>query len=240
MNKIRRLSVSHNEGHFGDSRRRPAYYACPLRSREAIVQYLTSEQHWQRCGWRYHDGTYLFCFNVKLHGIDLSFEHLLELHRSELPDDPAYLERCQQHYDELYRSDTFKLFDYALEDVRRCVIEESRNRDGRWQLVVSDSYNRLWAGTRVSVELGFHGRSGGWLVVERFQGIALNSSLDLASEDEIDYHTLRQLYEYIVMCSHDFSRENCNRATEHAAAWQFFERDCDEIPLTRNMIGDGI
>jgi hypothetical protein len=219
-------------GH-GDEPARPEAYRVPLKSRLAIAHWLNSQANWETRSYDYN--TWLFCFNVKLYALDLSFDHLLERWNrsgeigadSPLLLDATYVADCRKKYDELYGKDNQRLYDYAVEDASRNVTDD-------------DTYNTLWVDSSIKVTKGFKGRSGGWLVIYKFNGIELTRDLDLTDPDQIDYKTLRQLYEYIVMMSHDFGEGKPEAEVEYQAAWLFFNHDCEEIPRVVDEVGSHI
>lgn len=230
-------------GMHGTEEKRPEYYRCPLRSRASIVAWLRGNKHWTRHADR--DTVHLFAFNVKLHNLDFSFDNLWAKFQEsgyaseEQMTDKAWLAACRKHFDEEGGERNQRLWEYSVSDACDQVVSTVRVKD-KWVVCTADTYSRTWSRDDVDVDLGFHGRSGGWLVIEKFQGLKLTRSLDLEDPDEIDYRTLRLLYEYVTMLSHDFRDGQPELAVEDAAAFMFFENSCSDIPTASVMTGDGI
>lgn len=148
-------SLSKDGQKHGQEKGRPAYYRLPLNRRDRIVDFLKGENGWSHVGGcNYNHKSWYFGFDVKLHGLDLSFDHLLDVYRksgemgkdSPLAEgvDPAYVDACRTRYNEVYSDgdDTSSLWDMAVEDARRHVVEGD---DGE----ASDSYGYTWSGHKV-------------------------------------------------------------------------------------------
>ena len=216
---------------------KPAYYRTPLKRREDIVAYLLN-----RSG--HSDGrhSYRFAFNVKLHGLDLDFDHLLEVRRKADGDDSlhdaGYVEDCREVYNREYCGGrrTESLYQMALEDAQRNVIEwDGRARKYR----TSDTFSALWDGTPVDAVLAFIGRCAGWIVLERFNGYALTGDIsDVLADMPMD--ELRRLYQYVVMLEHDLRREAAVAEVEHQAAFNLFENLCANVERPGVHMGAGI
>ncbi len=193
--------------------RKPDYYQTPLRSRRDIVGFIVNATH-QR-------DSAPFCFNVKVYGVNLEFEHLLDLYR-EYEGDPIFthnddwLKAAKEQFDESEED----LFDWGIEGARDLVTD-------------SDCFNHLWDGTPVDVEYSFEGRSGGWLSLNRFDGVDFTTTTDEDYDTllmEQDYAWLRRLYQLIVMLKHDLRREAVQAEVEHHAAFDLFVNACASIP----------
>lgn len=186
----------------------PAAYAAPLRSRAAILAFLATAAN-SRPGYG------LFAFNVKAYSVDLSFDNLAKRAREsgELSADvsPRYLAECR----ELHDAD--RLYEWAIERARESVTD-------------CDTHRILWDGSETLAEWSFAGRSGGWLVLESFEGVPLRNGLDAQGIIEgMAYPQLRRLYRFIVQCLHDFRREAVKSEIEHVAAFDLFANVCAEV-----------
>ena len=164
-----------------------------------------------------HRGNWLFCFNVKLYNLDLSFGNLLEVHKKsgycENPD-ATWVEGCRSEYAAVEQY----LWHWGVEDAG------SQFTTGRAGYPDDDAYNMLWDGRACVTRFSFCGRSGGWLVMSRFNGLTLTTELEL---EELDYRELRDLAEMV----HFVSRavEDRHQCVETAAAFAFFENTCRDV-----------
>jgi len=203
------------------ARKMPDYYRAPLRRRRGIASFLLSSYR-QHTSQDY--GMLLLTWDVKLYGLNLDFEHLLEVHRQDYnPDD--YGEAWLAAARDLYESqDLNRLEEHAAEDARRHVNED-------------DTYKQLWDGTPLDVEYDFIGRSGGHIALTKFDGAELftrgrpGGLLATATIGDLDlpFEDLRRLYRLVVMLDHDFTRGAARAEVEHQAAFLFFENRRDEI-----------
>lgn len=213
----------------------PDYYKTPLRSRKDIAAFIFDATH-QRI---YDHQCHPFCFNVKCHDVDFSFDHLLEVLR-EMEDDPKYT-----HNDgwlaitrERFPSTENSLWEWGQEHA----CSQFVGRGGSNQ-PDSDCYTHLWDGTSLDIRYSFEGRSGGWLSINKFQGLDFNghattdeywrgvietAKWDGEEEPIMDYKTVRQLYQLVTMLEHDLRKPH--RAVEEGAAWDFFVNVCADIP----------
>lgn len=165
-----------------------------------------------------------FCWNVKLRRLDLSFDNLMAVYRkwedSRLTD-PATVEKCRQVYDQKHGDDTEGLYEIAVELACEHVVESNDT---------ADSYKTLWFGGDIRPVLRFGGRSGGWIYLESFNG---HNLLDAHEDDirdvlnEMDWHTLKLLYAFVVMCNADFADPDTE--VEIQAACQFFGSALNEL-----------
>lgn len=191
--------------------KKPEVYQTPLKKRSDIIAFLEDATHQRHYDGHWHP----LCFNVKIHTIDLSFDHLLKLWR-ENEGNPLYthnedwLKAAKEQYDESEES----LFDWGIEDARRGFTD-------------SDSYNHLWDGTKIDVEYSFEGRSGGWLSITKFDGYKI-SQREKFDFTEMEYPTLRKLYQLVIMLKHDL--KNPEKEVEWQAAFNFFANACCDIP----------
>jgi len=223
---------------------KPEYMVGP-RNRTDIAKFLTSEDGWQE---RHYDDGYLFCFNVKLHGLDLSFDHLLEVAKENgidvSPDDAGWVERTIDRYNETYDNGGG-----GIEYLWQAAVEEAQgNFVGGGGCPDDDSYNMLWDGTEVHARFGFKGRSNGWLVLKEFgvkngpiYKLTPNDVMFTDSADDeptyisiMDYRTLRGLDEYLRFVSN--SVKNPEKAVEEIAASFFFGSICEDIQTTEDLV----
>ena len=194
--------------------RKPDYYKTPLRTRRAITDFIVANTEQ-----RHYDTPHLICFNVKAYHVDLDFNHLLALFCRE-EGDPlfAHDDQWRKAAKEVYQEVSNDLWDFALEDARS-VFDDT------------DCYNHLWDGTPVNVAYSFEGRSGGWLSLNRFDGVSFTEEHDLAILLNCQsYRWLRRLYQLIVMLVHDLRSEAVESEIEHHAAFNLFENCCADIP----------
>lgn len=215
--------------------KKPEYYRTPLRSRKSIADFLLGVGSYLG-----RDGS-IFCFNVKAHGTDLSFDHLLEVFKGSgygggYLENDDYLEAAREKHEEVGEN---RLWEYGQE--------------GAWRLVTdSDCYNHLWDGTPVDVEYGSAGRSSGYIVIRKFEGWNMSRTdrnywrrvfegcphaegTEAYDDWHLDYDdmpmdTLKKLYQLVVMLVHDFSQETAVKEIEYQAAFDFFENCCNRIP----------
>lgn len=195
---------------------KPDYYRTPLRSREAIVEWIIQNTKQRMYDHRPHP----FCFNVKCYRVNLDFEHLLGIYRNMEGDPPfthfaEWLEPVKARYEEV-KDD---LFTWGVEDARRLFTD-------------SDGFNSLWDGTNVKAEYSFEGRNGGWLSLNNFDGedfTTRDGGYDDLREclNGQDYAWLRRLYQLIVMLKHAVSK--AQEEVETQAAFNFFANACAGI-----------
>ena len=237
----------------------PDYYKTPLRSRDAIVDYLLRLCPARRGGsdYRYYEnlgtnawtqlgsGPWLFCWNVKARKVDFSFNNLLKRYQEtqgELPGESAWVEKARHVYAGI-NQDNF--WEWGVEGARRPFVDDERSAQGR---PGDDGYNMLWDGTPVDARFMFAGRSGGWLVLTRFNRQTLSKS-DLVTyvigdeartikglhEDtayyfnDWSYKDLRKLYKYVVMLDADLQRDTPEDRIEECAAFDFVANLCGHI-----------
>lgn len=204
----------------------PEKYRAPLRNRKAIIAWITSGRGVGAQHERHSDfnTTYPIAFNVKLRGLNLSFDNLLKIHLKDSGDfgngalqDVDYIDRLRVYFD---AQDEDKRCEYAVEATCNNVVDYGHT---------TDPYKDLWDGTPMRAELCFFGRSGGWLGVEKLLGVNLTSrDFDLTEWlDGLDYADLRNVYRYLVMLGADFGGRNPEDEVEYHAADRFFEVDLD-------------
>jgi hypothetical protein len=198
--------------------KRPSCYRAPLRSRKDIIAFLMGHDNYYRHAPSTNSP---LAWNVRDYDSDLSAAHLIEVYRRDVGDEP-WLDFPEWRQPALakYEEVKDKLWDWAIEDARRRVQDD-------------EAYRYLWDGTPIDVEYRFVGRSGGWLVLTKFEGDCLEN----IDEDEfpeyletLPYPMLRKLYHLVVQNDHDFRREAVAAEIEHAAAWSWIEGTCSDVP----------
>lgn len=207
-------------------------YQTPLRSRKEIAAFIFDATR-QRI---YDHQCHPFCFNVKCHNVDFSFDHLLEIFR-EMEGDPKYTHNDEWLATVRERFPTSEdcFWEWGLEHARSNFVGRNGGEPE------SDCYTHLWDGTKIDVEYSFEGRSGGWLAINKFQGLDFTrfsddywrgvietSKWDDEEEPIMDYKTVRQLYQLVTMLEHDL-RKPC-RIVEEGAAWDYFANVCADVP----------
>lgn len=200
--------------------KRPSYYAAPLKSRKQIIEFLLAHEHYHRDQW----SSSPLAWNVKCYNVDFSAEHLIEFYRKSGeygPDErwldyPEWREPALEAYKEIESS----LWEWAQESAARGVTDD-------------DMYRCLWKGTTLDAKYEFHGRMGGWLLMVRFQGTKLIGMQDYEFEyylENLEFNTLRNLYELVVQNDHDFRKEAVREALEWGAAEAWIDNVCASIP----------
>lgn len=202
--------------------RTPAEYATTLRSRAAMAQFI-----FDNTTQRYYDHTRPFCFNVKLWKLDLSLDNLYNLWTK---DTGRVLSKSDLNY--------FKetLTDKVQEGLYASAVEEARMQ------YESGTYE-VWPDRSLVVDLGFYGRSGGWLAINAVSGFCFTGLhtegwkrqfLKRHHDDEgIPYDTLRDLYRLVVHLKHD--TDNAEKEIEYRAAMQFFSSGLMTKPHSLRM-----
>lgn len=198
--------------------KRPDYYAAPLRSRKAIIAFLIEHPDYHRS----MSTCSPLAWNVKLYGIDLSYDNLVKKYKESgyagpWIDFPEFTTAAKAKYDEHEKH----LWEWGVEDASRGVNE-------------NDSNKTLWSGTELDVEYVFAGRSGGWLLMHKFEGKDFTrfSYREEFEEylSELPFRDLRNLYQLVVQNDHDFAREQVVAEVEYLTAFTFFENVCNDIP----------
>ena len=201
--------------------RTPAKYRAPLRSRNAITDYLLNRDgHCSGHDW------YLFAFNVKAYGVDLDFWHLLDLwiKTGEPTEDDEWA---------LKQPEYFTAIETAFTDAEEKLFWAGQER--AWDdLTDSETYQMLWDGTEIDVEYSGFGRSSGWIVITRLLHEEFNSRDREPDYEEwlnsLSMERLRLVYRFIVQCTADFTQKSAAEAIEYGAAFWFFEHYCADIP----------
>lgn len=207
----------------------PERYKTPLRSRKGIEHWLNyPPPYWNARYSDDHRAQFRFCCNVKLHGLDFSWDNLVLRHtRADNGTRFADLEwtrMARELFDREWSHGTNSqnLYEVAVEDARRPYISNDQ-RDGG---APEEYMSVLFSGQKVDVRFTQFGRSGGWLALWKFEGYELTDRLDL---QDIDFRTLRNLYAFLTMVGVDLKDHTPTRRVEEAAAWFFFENVCADL-----------
>lgn len=169
--------------------KQPAPYRFPLKSRAAIVDYLT------RDGRSYHYRRYRFAWNVKTHGARFDGATLRKINPGLSPDlDSAW---------DSYVEKTEGLFWIWCEDAARGIC------DGEWTSYPGDDQGD-W-------DLSFAGRSGGWIVLEKWRGRSM-VDFDPADFAEWSWPDLVAFYRGIVCADSDFTPAKAAAEVQYFAA----------------------
>lgn len=171
---------------------KPAPYTFPHRSRAAMTDYLLNRR---ARGYDHH--SFRFCWDVKVYRAEFSGAAL----RKHFPDlDPALDAEWQSHLE----GDN-SLFWAFCEDAGRQVSENE------WCSYPGDDQGD-W-------EFSFAGRSGGWIVLEKWRGRDMRNPCDddLA---EMSFADLRAFYRGIRTADSDFTAAKATAEVEYQAGFQ--------------------
>jgi hypothetical protein len=167
----------------------------------------------------FSSGNWMFCWNVKLYQVDLSFDNLV---RSFVQNhgcgelDPEFKEAARIKHGEIRES---TLLEWGVEDAARSFV----GREGGYP--DDDAYSMLWDGSPVVTRFSLMGRSAGWLVMTRFQDRLLTTDLDF---DAISYKEIRGLSEMVHFVHRSVNGRACS-AVEDCAAFNFFVNSCSDL-----------
>lgn len=162
---------------------------------------------------------FVFCVNVKLWGLDLTFDNLLDVARQR-----EYLEK---HQDTRYFVNS-KLwdwkyiksrYDFHFENEPDCedLIQECREAFLNQDFVLPN-------GKQIDCKWGFYGRNNGWLVLTEFEGITLNDPEILKS---MTFHQLKRLKNLLVEYTKDLIAGKAETVVETTAALDLFSEAFD-------------
>jgi hypothetical protein len=168
-------------------------YSFPHKSRAAIAEYL------DRDGRYYRPTRYRFCWDVKAYCTDFDSDTM----RRHNPDlSPAFDERWQEWIER--NRDAFWWF---CEDAGRHISE------GEWCSYPGDDQGD-W-------QFAFAGRSGGWVVLEKWRGrdVADATKADFLDHDEWPWPDLVAFYRGIRCADQDFTTQKAAAEVEYKAAF---------------------
>lgn len=201
--------------------KRPAGYVAPLKSRKDIIAFLLDHEDYQRS----HNTSSPLAWNVKCYNADFSAEHLIEVYRTS--GEYNTKEDRWLDYPE-WRTPALAVYEEHKDNLWEWAVEQSCQ-----QVTDGDTNRCLWKGDMLDVKYGFSGNSGGWLVMTRFEGTDMTRMDEDDFRDyltELDYKTLRNLYELVVQNDHDFRREAVRQELEFQAAWAWIVNLCADVP----------
>lgn len=209
---------------------KPEAYRMKVRDRKGIVAEIMNLTDQQRYG-----SPYYLCLDVKLYDLDFSFENLLEHWRKNEGNDPRFedagwLDCARRRFGESQD----QLWNYGVKGVEPIFV--GYNCSG---IPDGDTFSHLWDGTKLFVRYAFVGRCGGWLAITHFEGYRFDRQLDYYFEDtlmELDFLTLKRLYQLILMLVHDTREESRKAEVEYQAAFSFFANICEDIPYCEYCI----
>jgi hypothetical protein len=167
----------------------PAPYTWPHRSRAAIREYLL-----ERRGRLYGSGHYPFVWNVKVYSAEFDGPCLRTY-------DPTLDPALDSEWDSYVESNGDQLFWHWCEDAGRGISE------GEWTSYPGDDQGD-W-------EFGFEGRSGGWIVLEKWRGRDVRN---FAPFSEWSWPDLVAFYRGIRCADSDFTQANAVVSVEDYAA----------------------
>jgi hypothetical protein len=166
-----------------------APYTWPHRSRAAIVDYLTD-----RRGRSYHCQKYFFAWNVKVYRAKFDGASLRTY-------DPTLNPALDSEWDSYVESHGDPLFWHWCEDAGRDISEDE------WTSYPGDDQGD-W-------EFSFAGRSGGWIVLEKWRGRDVRNPDDFS---EWSWPDLVAFYRGIRCADSDFTQSNAVVSVEDYAA----------------------
>lgn len=169
-------------------------YTFPHRTRRAMTDYILN-----RCGRSYYGVHYPFAWDVKAWAADFDGDSL----RARAPEydlDPGFDPDWESYVD----SDDRFFWD-CCEDAARDVSE------GEWTSYPGDDQGD-W-------EFSFAGRSGGWLVLEKWRGWNMRGA-DAETFAEMDLPTLKAFYRGIRCADSDFTPAKAAAEVEYQAAFR--------------------
>jgi len=163
-------------------------------------------------------GTWLFCWNVKLYGVDLSFDNLVRAFKRSGHGDlsEGFLKEAMAVYEGISHE---TLIEWGANDAARSFC------GGRDYAPDDDAYSMLWDGSPVRTRFAFMGRSAGWLVMTSFEEILLTTDTDLHAES---YRTIRGLSEMVWFVDRCVRGKACE-TVENNAAFSLFVNCCSDI-----------
>lgn len=183
-----------------------APYTFPHTTHGAQIEYI--------CDRRGH-AHYPIVFIVKCYHANLDFDHLYEIFKDSgylTNHAPEYRAFCREQHAEHHES----LWEWGLEDARRGITDD-------------DAHRMVWDsdGPTVTVEFGFAGRSGGWLVVTNYAGANLRGVEIEAFCAELDAAQIEHLYKLIRQWEVDFATDKLTHELEYQAAFNLFCNICE-------------
>ncbi len=186
------------------------------RSKQARIDWLRSICTRPRGGRGYEtatsSGPWLFCWGVKLHALDLSFENLLKAGAASGVIDPGNKELVDEGRSKFDNMKGETLWSWAVTDAQRSF-------NGGRGVPGDHAFTSLWNGDDVSAEYHFMGRGGGWLVLTRILEMTMDDEIHLES---LTYRQVRAISEMVWHVTNHLENHPPERAVEEAAAWIIF------------------
>lgn len=194
-----------------------------LTRRQLIEQLVGSCDH--RGGRNYNNKQWLFCFDVRLHGIKTDFDRLLQRHRESATTDDAalaasHIDACRRYYEKLEEQAREFLVENAVESAK--AVYETQE---------------AWTVPKLKrpVSLGFEfmGRSGGWLILTQFDGITLVDNHGWLHE--VSDNFLRRLYATVNMLR-GYLADPCARVETEMAFMLFYCLSADALETSATQL----
>ena len=158
------------------------------------------------------NGPWLFCWNVKLHHLDLSFESVLAAAETSSVfdiNDPKLVNYAREKYS-----------DANLQHIEEWAIRDTRlDFCGDAGIPENHAYTSLHCGDDIRTRYGFMGRSGGWLVMTEMLGWTLDNDFCFFERTHREVRAISEMVWYVTMATQNQEPE---RAVERAAAWILF------------------
>lgn len=197
--------------------RKPKFLVPPCgRSKQERIEWMQGLSPRPRGGRNYrHGGTegpWLFYWDVRLHGLDLGFQNLLDIAVGAAYVDPENKGAVNYALEKYGNTDIHLLQQHAVNDACR----EFCNEKG---IPENHANTSLWSGDDVGAEYSFMGSGGGWLVMTEIMGYTLDTELFL---EGMTYRQVRAVSEMVWYVTKTISNRGPERAVETCAAWILF------------------
>jgi hypothetical protein len=194
----------------------------PLRSRAAIVKYLIET------GFDYQG--ILLSFNVKVHNVNFEFDNMLKLHSENETLNQTQIEYARQWFTTRYGEN--KWVADKTQEAQRNQLWEWAMESAQTDVEEGDAYTTLWDDTPIDAPIEWRGRSGGYVVMPKFEGWDLVGSedtleeflmqVDYEGQYEFPYKTLVILYKYMVEMNEFLNSKTAEKNVEYAASYTIF------------------
>lgn len=189
----------------------PDYYKASLTSRKSIIDFLVKQKK---------RNDFPLAWDVKAHYVNLEFDNLFNIYEQQGIKKKWF--NCEEK-----KKDAKKKYEENEHLLLSCAIEDARS-----SLSDYPTYKTLWNGKELDIVYEFAGRSGGWIVIAKFEGedfSEINGEYFEGYLSELPYKSLRNLYKLVVQNNHDFRKEAVNNEIEFHGAFNFFENICYEL-----------
>jgi hypothetical protein len=158
------------------------------------------------------DGPWLFYWDVKLHGLNLEFQNLLDVAVSIDCVDPNNQDAINHALDGYGNIEVRQLEEWATADACRDFYNEKGVPDDH-------GLTSLWSGDDIGAEYSLMGSGSGWLVMTGILGYTLDTELYL---DGLSYRQIRAISEMVWYVTSRINNRGPQRAVEERAAWILF------------------